>query len=258
MGGEQSTKEGVLRLASCVRRAPVLRVQPRSDQISLGACVCVCERVHWRAASACASASVVCFRVRELLHIRSLLPLLPGANCSSRHCFLPTLLAPQGSQYSITRHSVSLPLLANMSSSTDLSETNHTGEEHASLQDTPAESQPQRPQPPVSTKTSRTLSASTDGLVLFDLTNKVGGTLAFSPHCMKSIIDLKLLGVGYERQRLSFVQVRRDLEDRIGQGVTVPSLELSDGSHLTDSWKIAEVSPRAPRAEVDSLSLASD
>jgi hypothetical protein len=148
------------------------------------------------------------------------------------------------------------------SSATDLSEPTHTGEEQAPLQDAPAEpqpqSQPQRPQPPVSTKTARTLSASTDGLVLFDLTNKIGGTLAFSPHCMKSIIDLKLLGVGYERQRLSFVQVRRDLEERIGQGVTVPSLELSDGSHLTDSWKIAEVSCRVLRADVGSPDLQSD
>lgn len=135
------------------------------------------------------------------------------------------------------------------SSATDLGETTHTGEEKAPLQDAPAEPQPQRPPPPVSTKTTRSLSASTDGLVLFDLTNKIGGTLAFSPHCMKSIIDLKLLGVGYERQRLSFVQVRRDLEERIGQGVTVPSLELSDGSHLTDSWKIAEVSEGARGAE---------
>ncbi|PWN20797.1 hypothetical protein BCV69DRAFT_270501 [Microstroma glucosiphilum] len=127
-----------------------------------------------------------------------------------------------------------------MSSATDLAETKHAGEDGSTLEAPPAEPQPQRPQPPLSTKTSRSLSASTDGLVLFDLTNEVGGTLAFSPHCMKSIIDLKLLGVGYERQRLSFVQVRRDLEKRIGQGVTVPSLELSDGSHLTDSWKIAE------------------
>lgn len=144
------------------------------------------------------------------------------------------------------------------SSATDLGEASHAGQDQAPLQDTPAEAHPQRPQPPVSTKTARSLSASTDGLVLFDLTNKIGGTLAFSPHCMKSIIDLKLLGVGYERQRLSFVQVRRDLEERIGQGVTVPSLELSDGSHLTDSWKIAEVSEGALGAEVCSPALPGD
>lgn len=92
--------------------------------------------------------------------------------------------------------------------------------------------------------TARALSTSSDGLILFDLTNESGGRLEFSPHCVKSIVDLKLLNIGYERQRLSFVEVRSHLEKRIMQGVTVPSVELSDGSHLTDSWKIAEVSTR--------------
>lgn len=93
----------------------------------------------------------------------------------------------------------------------------------------------------IGTKTSQILSPSSEGLILFDLTNKSGGTLEFSPHCIKSIIDLKILNVGYERQRLSFVEVRTQLETRITEGVTVPSLELNDGGHLTDSWQIAEV-----------------
>jgi len=99
-----------------------------------------------------------------------------------------------------------------------------------------------------------------EGLVLFDLTNKEGGTLTFSPHCIKSILDFKILGItessssspqqqgegktmNYERKRLSFVEVRTHLEEKLGRaGVTVPTVELNDGSNLSDSWSIAEVS----------------
>ncbi|CAO1627004.1 unnamed protein product [Sympodiomycopsis kandeliae] len=103
----------------------------------------------------------------------------------------------------------------------------------------------------MSAKTAQSLSPSTDGLILFDLTNQSGGNLTFSPHCLKSIIDLKILNVGYERQRLSFVEVRSHLERRISEGVTVPSVELSDGSHLTDSWKIAEyLESRHPQGDL--------
>ena len=87
---------------------------------------------------------------------------------------------------------------------------------------------------------STSLSTSASGLVLFDLTNKPGGTACFSPHTIKTILDLKLLNVGFERQRLTFIQVRNELAERIADNVTVPALELSDGSHIVDSWNIAE------------------
>ncbi|KAJ9479453.1 GST N-terminal domain-containing protein [Pseudozyma hubeiensis] len=87
---------------------------------------------------------------------------------------------------------------------------------------------------------STSLSTSSSGLVLFDLTDKPNGTACFSPHTVKTLLDLKLLNVGYERQRLTFVQVRNDLASRIADNVTVPALELSDGSHIVDSWNIAE------------------
>lgn len=58
--------------------------------------------------------------------------------------------------------------------------------------------------------------------------------------CVKTILDLKLLDVGYDRQRLTFVQVRNDLAARVGDNAAmVPTLELSDGTHLSDSWMIA-------------------
>ncbi|CDU26301.1 uncharacterized protein SPSC_06495 [Sporisorium scitamineum] len=87
---------------------------------------------------------------------------------------------------------------------------------------------------------STTLSTSSSGLVLFDLTDKPGGTACFSPHTIKTLLDLKLLNVGYERQRLTFLQIRNHLAERIADNVTVPALELSDGSHIVDSWNIAE------------------
>ena len=87
---------------------------------------------------------------------------------------------------------------------------------------------------------STSLSTSSSGLVLFDLTNKPNGHVCFSPHTIKTILDLKLLNVGYERQRLTFIQIRNDLAERIADNVTVPALELSDGSHIVDSWSIAE------------------
>jgi glutathione S-transferase len=87
---------------------------------------------------------------------------------------------------------------------------------------------------------STSLTSSTSGLVLFDLTDKPGGKACFSPHTIKTILDLKLLNVGYERQRLTFVQIRNELSERIADNVTVPALELSDGSHIVDSWAIAE------------------
>lgn len=108
----------------------------------------------------------------------------------------------------------------------------------------------QQPPPPAHpslhrANTNTTLSSGVEGLILFDLTNEPGGTTAFSPHCTKTVLDLKLLGVGYERQRLSFVQIRTDLAARVAENVTVPTLELSDGTHLTESWAIAEVSSSA-------------
>ncbi|PWN28902.1 hypothetical protein BDZ90DRAFT_218315 [Jaminaea rosea] len=87
---------------------------------------------------------------------------------------------------------------------------------------------------------SRALSSDLNGLILFDLTNQPGSTLAFSPHCIKTVVDLAILNIGYERQRLTFHQVRTDLEARTQPGVTVPSVEMSDGTHLVDSWAIAE------------------
>ncbi|KAN0065600.1 hypothetical protein ACQY0O_000723 [Thecaphora frezii] len=93
---------------------------------------------------------------------------------------------------------------------------------------------------PAPTPNDRSLTSNSEGLVLFDLTNKPGGTLLFSPHTVKTILDLKLLGVGYERQRLSFVQIRTQLAEKIADNVTVPALELADGSHIMESWAIAE------------------
>lgn len=87
---------------------------------------------------------------------------------------------------------------------------------------------------------STSLSTFSSGLVLFDLTDKPNGKACFSPHTIKTILDLKLLNVGYERQRLTFIQIRNDLAERIADNVTVPALELSDGSHIVDSWSIAE------------------
>ncbi|SPO24505.1 uncharacterized protein UTRI_03774 [Ustilago trichophora] len=87
---------------------------------------------------------------------------------------------------------------------------------------------------------STSLSTSSSGMVLFDLTDKPGGTACFSPHTVKTILDFKLLNVGYERQRLTFIQIRNELAERIADNVTVPAIELSDGSHIVDSWNIAE------------------
>lgn len=126
-----------------------------------------------------------------------------------------------------------------MSPETPATPTKQAGSEAGD--DVPVPALPTRRPEFTGTRTAHSLSSSSDGLILFDLTNENGGSLEFSPHCTKSIIDLKILNVGYERHRLSFVQVRSELESRITEGVTVPSVELSDGSHLTDSWKIAEV-----------------
>jgi len=87
---------------------------------------------------------------------------------------------------------------------------------------------------------STSLGTTSSGLVLFDLTDKPSGKACFSPHTVKTLLDLKLLNIGYERQRLSFIQIRNELASRIADNVTVPALELSDGSHIVDSWNIAE------------------
>lgn len=58
--------------------------------------------------------------------------------------------------------------------------------------------------------------------------------------CIKTVLDLKLLGIGCDRQRLTFSEVRSTLSAKVGNpSVTVPTLELADGTHLTDSWTIA-------------------
>ncbi|KAJ1581523.1 hypothetical protein NDA11_005127 [Ustilago hordei] len=100
--------------------------------------------------------------------------------------------------------------------------------------------QPAEPTQHTTRADSASLSTSSSGLVLFDLTDRANGTACFSPHTIKTILDLKLLNVGYERQRLTFIQIRNDLAERIADNVTVPALELSDGSHIVDSWNIAE------------------
>lgn len=87
---------------------------------------------------------------------------------------------------------------------------------------------------------STALSPSLEGLILFDLTTAPGASVAFSPHCMKTVVDLAILHVGYERRRLSFHQVRGELEDLVHPGVTVPTVEVGSGEYLTDSWAIAE------------------
>ncbi|PWN46804.1 hypothetical protein IE53DRAFT_302251, partial [Violaceomyces palustris] len=84
------------------------------------------------------------------------------------------------------------------------------------------------------------LNSAMEGLVLYDLTDKVSGKALFSPHTIKTILDLKLLNIGYDRQRLSFVEIRTELASKVAENVTVPTLELGDGSHLSDSWAIAE------------------
>lgn len=86
------------------------------------------------------------------------------------------------------------------------------------------------------------LSPQIQGLVLYDLTNKPNSNLLFSPHTLKTILDLKLLGIGYERQRLTFTQIRGELSSKVADNVTVPTLELSDGTNIIESWAIAEVS----------------
>lgn len=88
--------------------------------------------------------------------------------------------------------------------------------------------------------TRQSLSAGTEGLVLYDLTSAAPYNKEFSPHCVKTLMDLKLLDIGYDRQRLTFTQIRTELAKRIGDNAaTVPTLELSDGTHLQDSWLIA-------------------
>lgn len=88
--------------------------------------------------------------------------------------------------------------------------------------------------------TQLSLSTSVEGLVLYDLTSSKPFEKEFSPHCVKTLMDLKLLDVGYDRQRLTFTQVRTELAKRVGDNAaTVPTLELSDGTHLQDSWLIA-------------------
>ncbi|KAE8244254.1 hypothetical protein A4X13_0g6727 [Tilletia indica] len=80
-----------------------------------------------------------------------------------------------------------------------------------------------------------------DALVFYDLTNKRGGHLSFSPHCVKTVVDLKLLGITkHTHERLTFVQVRNDLAKNVCDDVTVPTLKIPDGSCVVDSFKIAE------------------
>jgi hypothetical protein len=72
---------------------------------------------------------------------------------------------------------------------------------------------------------SSALSSQTDGLVLYDLTTHrtSSGTpqKAFSPHTLKTILDLKLLGIGYERKRMTFTQIRGELAERLGENVSL-------------------------------------
>ncbi|CAD6897151.1 unnamed protein product [Tilletia caries] len=58
--------------------------------------------------------------------------------------------------------------------------------------------------------------------------------------CVKTVVDLKLLGIKYTRERLTFLQVRNELAKKVAEDVTVPTLELPDGSYVRDSWKIAQ------------------
>lgn len=97
---------------------------------------------------------------------------------------------------------------------------------------------------PTSTLATTSLSSSIEGLVLYDLTTKKGSNQCFSPHTLKTILDLKLLGIGYERQRLTFAQIRGELSRKVANNVTVPCLELSDGTNIIESWNIAEVSDK--------------
>lgn len=119
--------------------------------------------------------------------------------------------------------------------------------------------QTQPPQSRLLAKRGASGDFSLDGLILFDLTSKPGAHDAFSPHCIKTIVDLRILGVqGFERSRLTFTQIREDLAEKIGHpGVTVPTLELADGSHLTDSWKISEVSKGSQASSVVSADASS-
>lgn len=85
-------------------------------------------------------------------------------------------------------------------------------------------------------------TSTTEGLVLYDLTNTCEGPRfrEFSPHCVKTLMALRLLSIGFERQRMTFNDIRTRLTRIIGdEHVTVPTLELADGRHLTDSWTIA-------------------
>ncbi|CAO1631976.1 unnamed protein product [Parajaminaea phylloscopi] len=81
-----------------------------------------------------------------------------------------------------------------------------------------------------------------EGFILFELTSQPGAQKVFSAPCMRTIVDLHILGAtGYERSRLTFSQIRGELAAKTGDpSVTVPTLELGDGSHLTESWRIAE------------------
>lgn len=124
-------------------------------------------------------------------------------------------------------------------SEADSSQRPDTTAADAAPEAVPAREPHQAPQS-VSPTDNASLTTGIEGLVLFDLTNKPNGHVSFSPHTIKTILDLKLLNIGYERQKLSFVQIRNDLASRVTENVTVPVLELSDGSHIVDSWNIAE------------------
>ncbi|KAL7422865.1 hypothetical protein Q5752_002162 [Cryptotrichosporon argae] len=61
-----------------------------------------------------------------------------------------------------------------------------------------------------------------------------------SPHVWKTAADFAFLGIEYNIELLTFLEIRGDFEQTTGTpGVTVPTIKTADG-YTTDSWKIAE------------------
>ncbi|KDN47729.1 hypothetical protein K437DRAFT_273587 [Tilletiaria anomala UBC 951] len=79
------------------------------------------------------------------------------------------------------------------------------------------------------------LHRNTSGLILFDLSVSKGSNKHFSPHTTNSVLDLKLLNARYERQGLTFVQIRKGSAHKVAKNFTVPTLELSDRSQSSQA-----------------------
>src|SRR5689334_3609237 len=76
---------------------------------------------------------------------------------------------------------------------------------------------------------------------LYDLAPSPTSTRYFSPTAWKTRLGLLRKGVKFETIPIIFLDLRGELAIRSGQpNITVPATELSDGTFIYDSFRIAE------------------